>query len=69
MDEARKLQFKLNELFDLMIGRIDFPEGFRIGMEVRGFRMGLGRQPLSAVQKAECRKLKDNLKSLIEKII
>ena len=36
-----------------MIYSADFPEGFRAGAEIRGFRMGLSRQPLSDKQRID----------------
>lgn len=44
---AKKTQFKLQELFSLMVGAPNFPEGFRAGYELRGFRVGHARFPLS----------------------
>jgi 4-hydroxy-tetrahydrodipicolinate synthase len=43
-DEARDLQLRLLELLDLLTS-VERPEGFRMGAEMRGFRMGRGRQP------------------------
>ncbi|MBN1908100.1 MAG: dihydrodipicolinate synthase family protein, partial [Pirellulales bacterium] len=31
----------------------DFPEGFRAGVELRGFSMGQSRQPMSAAQRVD----------------
>lgn len=45
--EARDTQFKLLELFSLMVGAPNFPEGFRTGYELRGFKAGRARFPLS----------------------
>ncbi len=45
--EARQTQFKLLELFSLMVGAPNFPEGFRQGYELRGFKVGHARFPLS----------------------
>jgi 4-hydroxy-tetrahydrodipicolinate synthase len=47
-EEARALQFEITALFDLMLGGGDFPEGFRRGVEARGFSMGASRQPTGA---------------------
>ena len=47
-DDARAAQFKLLELFSLMVGAPNFPEGFRTGYELRGFKAGHARFPLSA---------------------
>lgn len=45
--EARSLQYKLRKVFDLLLYSADFPEGVRVGLAIRGFRTGTGRQPLS----------------------
>jgi 4-hydroxy-tetrahydrodipicolinate synthase len=47
LDEARRLQRRLTQLFDAALYGADFPEGFRTAVQLRGFRMGAGRQPLS----------------------
>lgn len=44
---ARQTQFKLLELFSLMMGVSNFSEGFRAGYELRGFTAGHARFPLS----------------------
>lgn len=51
--EAMRIQYRLLELFDAMLFSFDFPEGFRAGVEVRGFRMGQSRQPLSENQRID----------------
>ncbi len=53
MDEACALQYKLRKLFDALIYSVDFPEGFRTAVELRGFSMGTGRQPLSDEHQAK----------------
>jgi len=45
--EAKATQYKLLELFSLMVGAPNFPEGFRQGYELRGFQAGHARFPLS----------------------
>ena len=50
---AREAQAVLTDMFDRMIQLPDFPEGFRAGVESRGFRMGVSRQPATAGQTAE----------------
>jgi 4-hydroxy-tetrahydrodipicolinate synthase len=50
IDEAMRLQYRLLELFDAMLYSADFPDGFRAAVEVRGFRVGRGRQPQSERQ-------------------
>jgi 4-hydroxy-tetrahydrodipicolinate synthase len=48
-----KWQFRILELFDAMILPFEFPDGFRAAAELRGFRMGRGRQPMSSAQQAD----------------
>jgi dihydrodipicolinate synthase/N-acetylneuraminate lyase len=51
--EAMRIQYRLVELFDAMLYSADFPEGFRAGVELRGFRTGRSRQPLSDAQQID----------------
>src|SRR5205814_1687750 len=62
-DEAMPLQLRMIELFDAMLVSPggDFPEGFRAGVELRGFNMGRGRQPLSEKQQVDREKLRETL--------
>ncbi|MCR4412156.1 MAG: dihydrodipicolinate synthase family protein [Thermoguttaceae bacterium] len=53
IEAAMRIQFRLLELFDTMLYSADFPEGFRAGVEVRGFHMGRSRQPLSDTQRID----------------
>lgn len=53
IEEAMKIQYRVLELFDAMLYPFEFPDGFRAAAEMRGFRMGRGRQPLSAAQQAD----------------
>ncbi len=46
--EAKRVQFMLIDVFALMVGAPNFPEGFRAGYELRGFHAGHARFPLSA---------------------
>lgn len=46
-DDARRIQYELLDLFQLMVGAPNFPEGFRTGYELRGFHAGSARFPLS----------------------
>lgn len=65
LDEARELQYELVTLFDAMIYSADFPEGFRAAAELRGFRMGVGRQPLSPGQKVDLERVRASLQCLL----
>jgi len=53
IEAAMRIQYRLLELFDTMLYSADFPEGFRAGAEIRGFRMGASRQPLSERQRVD----------------
>ncbi len=53
LEDAKSLQFRLLELFDAMLFSADFPEGFRAAAELRGFRFGASRQPMSETQQVD----------------
>ena len=38
-DEAMKWQYRILELFDVMLYPFEFPDGFRAAAELRGFRL------------------------------
>jgi 4-hydroxy-tetrahydrodipicolinate synthase len=46
-EEAKRIQFQLLDLIDAMLSGVNFPDGFRAGMTLRGFALGSGRQLLS----------------------
>jgi 4-hydroxy-tetrahydrodipicolinate synthase len=43
--EAMRLQYRVLSLFDRMFLGWNFPDGFRVGADARGFDFGHGRQP------------------------
>jgi 4-hydroxy-tetrahydrodipicolinate synthase len=49
-EEARSIQYKLLDLIRMLVFGADFPEAVRQAVGLRGFQMGVGRQPLSASQ-------------------
>ena len=51
--EAMKWQYRILELFDVMLYPFEFPDGFRAAAELRGFRMGRSRQPQTGAQQAD----------------
>lgn len=65
LEPAMSLQRRILELFDLMLYQFEFPDGFRAGVEMRGFDFGRSRQPQTPSQQAERAKLKDLLQCLI----
>jgi len=66
VDAAMGLQRQLTELFDPLIQAPDFPEGFRVGAEARGFAMGASRQPATEAQVADRRKLAERIRSRLD---
>lgn len=65
LDEARQIQYDLVKLFDTMIYSAEFPEGFREAVNLRGFTMGQGRQPLSREQRADIGVLSNELQCML----
>lgn len=53
VDGAMRWQYRILELFDLMLYPFEFPDGFRAAAELRGFRFGPGRQPRTTAQRSE----------------
>jgi 2-dehydro-3-deoxy-D-pentonate aldolase len=64
-DEARRVQAVVLRLFDTMTTGVDFPEGIRLGMRLRGFQTGSGRQPLSEKHQATLARLETALRALL----
>jgi 4-hydroxy-tetrahydrodipicolinate synthase len=65
LKEALDLQYRLLRLFDTMLYSAEFPEGFRVALNLRGIRTGPGRQPQSAVQQQDLSKLQEQLYGLL----
>jgi 4-hydroxy-tetrahydrodipicolinate synthase len=65
LDQARELQYDLIDLFDTMIYSAEFPDGFRAAVDLRGFHMGRGRQPLSEEQQTDLATLTRTLQCLL----
>ncbi len=66
---ATKLQYKLIPLFDAMIGVAEFPEGFRRGTAVRGWKLGQSRQPVgtNSIENADVAQAKIDM--LVQQIL
>src|SRR5262249_50810325 len=62
--EARTLQMGLTELFDLVVGA-DFPEGVRAAVELRGFKLGVSRQPVDDNRRLDRSKLASTIQGLL----
>ncbi len=65
LETARAIQYDLVTLFDAMLYQAEFPEGFRAAVKLRGFDMGVGRQPLSEEQQADLSLLSQTLQCLL----
>jgi 4-hydroxy-tetrahydrodipicolinate synthase len=65
LDEGRRLQYLLLRLFDAMILGVDFPEGIRAALRARGFRTGVGRQPVDASQQPQLAALEQRFRELL----
>ncbi len=65
LQEALDLQFRLLRLFDAMLFPAEFPEGFRVALNLRGIRTGPGRQPQSTLQQQDLAKLQQQLYGLL----
>jgi len=65
LDEARQVQSKIIQLFDLMLYSADFPEGVRVAVRRRGIRMGPGRQPLGEKHQATLAQLDQSFAELL----
>ncbi len=62
---AVPVQYKLSKLFDTMFLGVDFPEGFRAGLNLRGIKTGKGRQPVAPEQQAVVDKISQAMKKLL----
>jgi dihydrodipicolinate synthase/N-acetylneuraminate lyase len=65
-EEARPVQAAIARLFDAFFGAADFPEGFRMGVGLRGIEVGAGRTPRSALQRGGDEKTLAELGALLE---
>ncbi len=63
--KAKELQYDLLKLFDVMLYSAEFPEGFRESVQLRGFNMGRGRQPLSEEQQTDLQTLSRELQCML----
>ena len=64
-EEAMRWQYRILELFDAMLYPFEFPDGFRAAAEMRGFRFGRSRQPMSDTQQAGSAALESVLQCIL----
>jgi dihydrodipicolinate synthase/N-acetylneuraminate lyase len=65
IEAARRLQFRLIELFDVLVYGADFPEAIRMSIELCGFKLGPSRQPQSEAQLSQRAALQEKLRHLL----
>ena len=64
--EAKRVQFKLLELIKTMFAAGNFPEGFREGVNLRGFNTGRGPQPMSPHEMEHFNAIRSKLACLLK---
>ena len=64
LEEARRIQYVVRRIFDVVLYSADFPEGVRVAIRLRGIRIGRGRQPLSKEHEAKLEKVQSKLREL-----
>ena len=65
LDEANAVQRRVERLFDALFGAADFPEGFRMGLSLRGIETGAGRMPRSPAQLDDDTRVRADLAELL----
>ncbi len=65
IEQAKRIQFKMLELIDTMFAAGNFPEGFREGVNLRGFDGGRARQPMSASEMGQFNRIRGKLACLL----
>lgn len=64
-EEAMKWNYRILEIFDLMLYNFEFPDGFRLGASLRGFDFGPGRQPTTEQQRRDRSELEGVLRCIL----
>jgi len=67
-DSAKKLQFSILLLIRAMFS-LPFPLGFKVAMEMRGFKMGLAKQPLSGAERFKYKTMKARIEKIMRPIL
>jgi dihydrodipicolinate synthase/N-acetylneuraminate lyase len=65
LEDATRIQYQMLDLIEVMLVGVDFPEGFRAGMTVRGFAMGRGRLHRSAANQVNIERITRTIQCLI----
>ncbi|MCP5517345.1 MAG: dihydrodipicolinate synthase family protein [Verrucomicrobiales bacterium] len=64
-ETARRIQFQLLDLINAMLFGTNFPEGFRAGLSLRGFRLGTSRQLLSPRENSDLEAIRGRIACLL----
>ncbi|MEO8597124.1 MAG: dihydrodipicolinate synthase family protein [Candidatus Solibacter sp.] len=67
-DEAMALNYRILDLFDIMLYGLEFPDGFRTATALRGFDFGAGRLPQTDSQKAKRAEIAGKLQDLLAEL-
>jgi dihydrodipicolinate synthase/N-acetylneuraminate lyase len=65
LDEAKRIQFELLDLINAMLYGTNFPEGFRAGMSLRGFKLGSSRQLLSPREQSDLEEIRSKIACIL----
>jgi dihydrodipicolinate synthase/N-acetylneuraminate lyase len=65
LEEAKRIQFKLLDLINAMLYGTNFPEGFRAGMSLRGFKLGASRQLLSPREQSDLEDIRSKIACIL----
>ncbi len=66
IENARDMQYRILELINLMLLGVNFPEGFKTGVAVRGFDVGPPRQAMSSQEKEYLLKLEAQISCILK---
>ena len=65
LERGRELQYRILDLINLMLLGVNFPEGFKTGVGVRGFDVGPARQTMSGEEKQYLLKLEAQISCIL----
>ncbi len=64
-EEARRMQYRILDVFQAMVETPNFPEGFRAGYEIRGFDVGRARFPNSKEEMRRFESMRNKIACLL----
>ena len=66
IEDARNMQYRILDLINLMLLGVNFPEGFKTGVAVRGFDVGPPRQTMSDEEREYLLKLESQISCILK---